>query len=387
MAYAQTLRDEMVARRRDLHKHPELAFQETRTAGIVAGELGQLGLEVITGVGKTGVVGILEGAHDGPTVLVRCDMDALPVLEANQTEYISETPGKMHACGHDGHTAIGLAVAKMFTAQRGQIRGRLKFVFQPAEEIGRGADAMIRDGVLGDPQPAISLGLHLWNELPLGVVNLTDGPMMASAADVQITVRGVGGHGAMPEHTRDPILASAHIISALQSIVSRDVAGLDTAVLSICNIHGGQANNVIPSEVKLGGTLRAFRPETHERASQRLSQIAVNTGAALGCEVEAYVDLMVPSLINDAGVNERLREVFSDKGVKLSSGVRTMVSEDMAWFLRNTPGTFLFVGSANAERNLSFAHHHPRFDFDEDALPIAAGLLASAVAEYVIPHA
>jgi amidohydrolase len=389
LAQAQAMRAELVARRRDFHQHPELAFAEVRTAGIVAAELGALGLEVQTGIGKTGVVGILEGAQDGMTVLVRCDMDALPVPEANDTEYISQTAGKMHACGHDGHTAIGLGVAKLLAAHRDQLVGRVKFVFQPAEEIAAGAYAMINDGVLEAPVPQVALGLHLWNNIPVGTVSVTEGAAMASANDFTITVRGRGGHGALPDETRDPLLAAAQIITALQSIVSRNVSGMDTAVLSVCNIRGGDANNVIPAEVTLGGTFRTYQPATNDLVTRRLREVAEGVAAALGCTADVRADLLAPPLINDVGVNARLREVFGRAAPEISliDSARTMASEDMACFLERIPGTFFFVGSANSARGLDFPHHHPRFDFDEDSLPIGAGLLAAAVAEYVLPSA
>src|SRR5260221_6500586 len=239
MSRAQDMREQLVTWRRDFHQHPELAFQEIRTSGIVANELSDLGLEVTRGVGKTGVVAVLEGEHEGPTVLVRCDMDALPILEANRAEYISETDGKMHACGHDGHTAIGLAVARMLTEQRGNIAGRVKFIFQPAEEIAHGAQAMVNDGALSNTKPEVSLGLHLWNTLPLCEVSLTYGPAMSGATSFQISIRGSGGHGAMPYQTHDPIVAGTQIISPLQTIVSRNVNALDTAVISVTTFHAG----------------------------------------------------------------------------------------------------------------------------------------------------
>ncbi|MCC7209741.1 MAG: amidohydrolase [Anaerolineae bacterium] len=392
MAAAEALADEMIARRRDLHRHPELAFEEVRTAGIVARELGELGLEVATGVGRTGVVGVLEGASDGPTVLVRCDMDALPIAEANQTDYVSEMPGKMHACGHDGHTAIGLAVAKMLAARRDRIAGRIKFMFQPAEEIAQGAMAMIDDGVLESPAPQVALGLHLWNEMPVGVVGLVDGPMMASANTFEITVRGRGGHGAMPDQTRDPLLAGAHIVTALQSIVSRNVSGLDTAALSVCSFNAGFTHNVIPAEARLTGTFRTYRQETNDMVSARLREIAAGVAAALGVAADVALRQLTPPLINDAATNRQLRDAFArlnleQRGAPITwdGDARTMASEDMACILARTPGTFLFVGSANAARGLDYAHHHPRFDFDERALALGAGLLAAAVAAYVVP--
>lgn len=389
MAAAESLLDEMIARRRDFHRHPELAFEEIRTAGIVARELGALGLEVSMGVGRTGVVGVLEGASDGPTVLVRCDMDALPILEANHTDYVSEAPGKMHACGHDGHTSIGLAVAKMLAARRDQMAGRVKFVFQPAEEIAQGAMAMIDDGVLQSPAPQVALGLHLWNEMPVGHVGLVDGPMMASANTFEITLHGRGGHGAMPDQARDPLLAGAQIVSALQSIVSRNVSGLDTAALSVCSFNAGFTHNVIPAEARLTGTFRTYQQATNDLVGERLREIATGVGTALGVEAEVALRQLTPPLVNDAATNRRLQGAFE----RLSFGTpitwdgdaRTMASEDMACILARVPGTFLFVGSADASRELNFAHHHPRFDFDERALALGAGLLAAAVAAYVVP--
>jgi amidohydrolase len=388
MAQAQALRDELVACRRDLHRHPELAFEEIRTAGIVAAELGKLGLEVQTGIGKTGVVGILEGAQDGPTILARFDMDALPVREANQTEYVSQTEGKMHACGHDGHTSIGLAVAKMLTAHRAQIAGRIKFVFQPAEETGKGAPAMIKDGVLDTPVPTVALGLHLWNAMPVGYIGVTGGPTMAGANDFYITIRGKGGHGAIPEETHDPIVAGAQIVNALQTIVSRNVSALDTAVVSVCTFHAGHATNVIPGEAKLTGTFRAYSQERTDLLMERLREITTGIASAMGCEADVELVRLTPPLINDEAVSARLRAAFGQvkAPLHLLDSARTMAAEDMAFFLEKLPGVFFFVGSANAARELDFPHHHPRFDFDEDALPVGAGLLATAIASYVIPE-
>jgi len=386
MTEAQALRGEMVARRRDLHKHPELAFQEIRTAGLVAQELNTLGLEVMTGVGKTGVVGVLEGNLDGPTVMVRFDMDALPVQEANTTDYISQTDGKMHACGHDGHTAIGLSVAKLLSAQRDKMAGRVKFVFQPAEEIAQGAQAMINDGVLTGPAPEVSVGLHLWNDLPIGQVGITDGAAMAGSDTLYILVKGNGGHAALPDQTRDPIVAATMIVSALQTIPSRNVSALDSAVVSITQFHAGYANNVIPSEARLSGTFRTYSDPTHDFVERRIREIATTVAAALGCEAEVSFTRDTLPLYNDPANNARLRKTFQNLNTRLiwHENIRTMGAEDMATFLRAVPGTFLFVGSANDERALNFPHHHPRFDFDEDALPIGAGLLAAAVADYVV---
>src|SRR5260370_40398328 len=229
-ADAQALLPEMIERRRDFHRHPELGFQEVRTSGIVAQELTKLGLEVQTGIGKTGVVGLLEGDRPGPAILLRFDMDALPIVEANATDYISETPGVMHACGHDGHTTIGLAVAKMLMPHRQEIAGTLKFVFQPAEEGLGGAQAMVKDRVMLDPAPERSLSLHLWNTKPLGWIAATDGPTMPASEKFSVHIVAKVGHSATPYLAKDPVVAAAPIITALQSIPARNVDAVDSAV-------------------------------------------------------------------------------------------------------------------------------------------------------------
>jgi amidohydrolase len=387
-AQAQTLRDSMIARRRDFHQHPELSFQEVRTAGIVAQKLSELGLEVRTGVGKTGVVGLLEGDREGPTVLLRCDMDALPVQEENEVEYRSETPNKMHACGHDGHTAVALAVAEMMAQQRKNLTGNIKFVFQPAEEIGKGALAMIDDGVLLDPVPQVSLGLHLWNEIPVGEVAVVPGPLLAGVGIFDLVVKGRGGHAAMPNYTLDPVLTLAHILTAVQSIISRNVPPVETAVISVTKVHAGDAYNVIPERAKCAGTIRFFRNEIGDLLVKRFHEVANGVAASMGCEAELTIEMRSGPVINDAAVAGRLTDFFSKTAPNLKYRDRfmSMVGEDMAYFLERVPGVFLMVGSANHERGLDYAHHHPRFDFDEESMVIGAALLATAAAEYVLPE-
>ena len=277
-AQAEAMRDELVARRRDLHQHPELAFEEVRTAGIVARELTNLGLEVQTGVGKTGVVAMLEGAQHGPTVLVRADMDALPIHEENEVDYASTVPGKMHACGHDGHTTIALAVAKLLAPHRDQMAGRVKFVFQPAEEAGKGARAMVNDGVLNDPRPDVSVGLHLWNSLPFGTVGVADGPIMAGASIFTVKIRGKGSHAASPHLGIDPVVCAAQMVTAFQTILSRNVDPLDTVVLSVTTIHAGEAYNVIPQTAEMHGTVRYFKREVRDLVFARMQR----NGRAIG---------------------------------------------------------------------------------------------------------
>ena len=381
--------DAWIALRRDLHRHPELGFALPRTAGIVAGRLHELGLEVQSGVGQSGVVAVLDGAVDGPTVLVRADMDALPIQEENEVPYASQTAGAMHACGHDGHTAICLAVAELLSERRADLAGRVKFVFQPAEEIGRGAQAMIAAGALRAPVPDVSLGLHVWNEMPVGTVALVDGPMMAAAGDMTITVHGRGGHGALPHETRDPIVAACQIVSALQTIVSRSVRPTEVAVVSVTEFKAGDSFNVIPSSARLRGTIRAFRGDVIALLEERTRAIAEGIAAALGCQAEVTVEQLTLPLVNDTGVNERLRAVFRAVApdLQIIRNFQTMAAEDMSYFLEAVPGTFFFVGSANSERELDYPHHHPRFDFDEAAIPLGVELLTAAVASYVLPGA
>ena len=385
---AAELQDDLIALRRDFHAHPELGFEEVRTAGIVAQRLTDLGLEVQTGVGKTGVVALLDGDHDGPTVLVRADMDALPIVEDLDVPFRSETSGKMHACGHDGHTAIALTVARMLTEQRERMHGRVKFVFQPAEEIAAGAAAMIADGVLHDPRPDVSVGLHLWNSLPVGTLGVADGPTMAGCDNFILILRGKGAHAATPQHSADPVLAAAHVLTALQSIVSRNVDPFDTVVLSATTLRAGEAFNVIPEYAELRGTVRYFREPARALALRRMEEVAMGIAGALGCSAELEIQPRTVPVVNDPDVSRRLRAVFEPVVGPggLNTATRTMGAEDVGLFMTDIPGMYFFVGAQDSTQTVYYAHHHPRFSIDERALPLAAGLLATAVAEYVLPE-
>lgn len=381
--YTQTLR-------RDFHMHPELGFEEIRTAGIIAKELNELGLETTTGIAKTGVVALLEGAKPGPVVLLRFDMDALPIEEETGAAYASTIAGKMHACGHDGHVAVGLTVARMLNEMRDELAGTVKFVFQPAEEgvinqEGRsGAGQMIHEGVLKNPKVDQALSLHLWNSKPLGWIGIGEGPMMAGAEYFKITVYGKGGHGAMPQVSVDPILASAEIISALQSVVARNVDPLKPAVITVGSIKGGEAFNVIPPKVEMTGTIRTFELDVREIVLKRFRAVVEHTAMALGCTAEIDLKRISPAVINAGEVAEKVlsaaQKVFPE--TQVDEGMyQTMGAEDMAYMLEEVPGCYFFVGSANAEKGLDYDHHHPKFDIDEDALPRAAALMAAAAAE------
>ena len=374
------------SQRRDFHMYPELGFREIRTGGIVAEELESLGMEVTKGIGKTGVVGLLEGEKAGPTLILRFDMDALPILEETGAEYASQSAGIMHACGHDGHTAIGLTVARILHAHRDQLNGTIKFCFQPSEEgtngeeIG-GAEMMIRDGVLDEPKVDMALALHIWNEQPLGWLGIGGGPMMAGADLFNVKVTGKGGHGAVPHAAVDPIVASAQIITALQTIVARNVAPLETAVVSVTNVHSGTAFNVIPQEATLEGTIRTFDQRVRQKVFERFEQIVRGTAQALGCQAEVTLKRITPPLVNDVSVSETVQETARRllPGSDLrTSGYLTMGAEDAAFLLEKVKGCFFFVGSANKERNLSYGHHHPKFDFDEEVLVHGSALMAAA---------
>lgn len=371
--------------RRDFHRHPEIGFEEIRTAGIVARELNSLGLEVTTGIGKTGVVAILEGKQPGPTALLRFDMDALPINEETGAEYASQNPGLMHACGHDGHTAIGLTVARILQAHRDELAGTIKFVFQPAEEGLGGAEAMIKDGILENPKPDISLALHLWNEKPLGWVGAAGGPVMAAAEIFHIRIIGKGGHGAVPQLAVDPVLAAAQIITAVQSIVSRNVSPLQSAVISVTTMRSGEAFNVIPPEVELQGTIRTFDPEVRRQVLEHFTQVATGVGEALGCQVELDAKSITPAVINDPELAKRFQNSIARllPDSKPITNYQTMGSEDMAFIMREIPGCFFFIGSANSEKGLDAAHHHPRFDFDERALSEGVAVMAAVASEYL----
>ncbi len=385
-AQAEDLRNELITRRRDFHMHPELAFEEFRTAGIVADELRQLGLEVQTGVGKTGVVAILEGVQDGPTVLVRADMDALPILEENTFSYASTTPGKMHACGHDGHTTIGLGVAKLLSKQRDQIAGRVKFVFQPAEETVGGAKAMIADGVLNDPRPDLTLGLHLWNSMPLGKLGVGEGPVMAGASTFTLKIVGKGGHAALPNAGLDPVVCAAHMITALQTVVSRNVDPLDSAVISVTRVQAGTAYNIIPQDAELWGTIRTFKLEVRDLVERRMHEMTSGIAQAMGCTATLEVVHGTLPVRNDPVVTQRTRSILrayvGESGILTTE--RTMGAEDVGLLMDDIPGTYFFVGAAVPNQAEYFGHHHPRFDFDENALPFSVALMASTVADYII---
>jgi amidohydrolase len=375
-----------LATRRDFHRHPEIAFEEVRTAGIVADRLRELGLEPREGLGRTGVTCVLDGSLPGRTVIARADMDALPVPEAKSVAYRSTEAGRMHACGHDGHTAVLLSVAEILAARRDTLPGRVLFVFQPAEEIVQGAEAMLADGALDGLAPDHAVGLHLTTVLPTGQVALRPGPAMAATDRFDVVVRGSGGHAAKPQETVDPVVIAAHVIVALQSLVSRETDPVDQAVVSLTSVAGGTAYNIIPDEVAIKGTLRTFDPSTRDRLRKRIVELA--TGVAGAHRASARVGFIdgSPAVVNDEAVSERVERVLQD--VLGPDAVTRMPlimgGDDMALWLQRAPGCYYFVGCKGGD-DTAFPHHHARFDIDERSLPIAVETLTRCVLELLRP--
>lgn len=378
---ARQLFDYTQSIRRDLHRHPELGFQEKRTANLIAGELSQHGMEVLTGIAQTGVVGFLEGRTSEPVALLRFDMDALPIQEENKVDYASVHAGVMHACGHDGHVAAGLTVAKLLKKHQNRLSGAVQFVFQPAEEGLGGAFEMIKAGVFTRLKPKYCLAFHLWNERPVGWFGVVPGPIMASSDAFTIDIKGKGGHGAIPDQAIDPVVVVAQLIMAMQTIISRNVSPLESAVLSIGQIKCGNTHNVIPDKVVVKGTVRAFSPPVREHVLNRLQTVCDGLAQGFNCEIVLVVEKLTPAVINNQEitqlVGEITREIF--KGAMVEGDYRTMASEDFSYFLEEIPGCFILVGSRNDQKGFLASHHNPKFDFDEQALINAATLLAATV--------
>jgi amidohydrolase len=367
-------RETLVSTRRDLHRHPELAFQERRTAGVVADRLARIGLEPRSGVGQTGVLAD-RGSRGARRVMLRADMDALPLVEATGAEYASQETGRMHACGHDGHVAIALAAAERF-ARASRSETAFRFLFQPAEEGASGAEACVRDGALEGVTAA--LGVHLWNQLPVGKVGVNRGPLMAAVDEFAIEITGPGGHGAAPHETLDTIVAAARIVEALQSVVAREISPLEPAVVTVGTIHGGTAFNVIPTAVTLTGTTRYFAPAVGRELPERIERIVSGTAAAAGVRARLDYRRINKATINDPAVAD---VVIAEAGRLLGpenveTDTRTLGGEDMSVYLAQVPGCFFFVGSAPEGPHRP--HHSPVFDIDERALPIGVLLLEAA---------
>lgn len=377
MEQAGRIGPELVGVRRDLHRHPELSFQESRTASLVADHLRQLGMTVRAGVGGHGVVADLKGEHGGPTVALRADMDALPILEETGLEFASATPGVMHACGHDIHTTVLLGAAKLIAAKRAELRGTVRFIFQSAEEILAGAKAMIEQGVMDGVDEIY--GLHNLPSLPAGTIGLKTGVLMGSIDRLEIRVDGKGGHGGYPETCFDPIVASSAVVMALQTAVSREAPPTKGVVVSIGTIHAGTANNIIPDYVELTGTVRNLDASWRETMPATIARIVEDTSRAYRCSGKVDYIEQVPPVLNDETLTGFVAEV-SDGMLgrhNRSEPVPMTYGEDFAEYLRFAQGCFFWLGSGpreDAERAAGL--HSPRFNPDESCIPVGAAMLA-----------
>lgn len=365
----------MVKDRRHLHRHPELSFMEKETSAYVADRLHKLGIEVSRGASGFGLIGKILGSKPGKTVALRADMDALPIQDEKECDYASTVPGVMHACGHDGHTAVLLAVAEYYSRRREELAGEIRLIFQPAEEVcPGGALNMIEAGALDGVD--VIYGVHLWTPIPVGKAGSAPGPFMASTDEFFIEIRGRGGHGGMPHKTVDSVVAGSALVLQLQTVVSRAVDPLAPAVVTIGSIQGGTAQNIVADRCRLAGTVRCFDEETRTLIRDRTRQIAEATAAAYGADATVEYMMGYPSLVNDPVEYERFYgNAALEAGLTPEMSERIMPAEDFAYYLRRVPGCFMLVGAGNPEKGAVYPHHHPKFDIDEEAMLHAASLL------------
>lgn len=381
----RNLQPQLVEWRRRLHQKPELSFQENLTAQFVSQKLQEWGIEHQTNIAKTGIVATIDSGKPGRVLAIRADMDALPIQEENEVDYRSQHDGIMHACGHDGHTAIALGTVCYLALHKHSFSGKVKFIFQPAEEGPGGAKPMIEAGVLKNPDVDAIVGLHLWNNLPLGTVGVRSGALMAAVEIFECTIFGKGGHGGMPHQTVDAIVVTAQIVSALQAIVARNIDPIDSAVVTVGKFHAGHTHNVIADTAQIGGTVRYFNPAYRGYFDKRIEQVIAGICQSHGANYKLDYSACYPPVINDSKIAELVRGV-AESVVETPAGIvpecQTMGGEDMSFFLQEVPGCYFFLGSANPEKNLAYPHHHPRFDFDETALGMGVEMFVRCVEKF-----
>ncbi|TGL57509.1 amidohydrolase [Leptospira ognonensis] len=381
-------KEEMVRYRRTIHQNPELKYEEKDTASLVARHLKSLGKPFEEKIAETGIVCLFDSQIPGKTILIRADMDALPIFEENDHEYKSHNPGKMHACGHDGHTSILMALASELKDSLMSIvpKGRVLLCFQPAEEGGAGADKMIEAGILEKYNVDACFALHVWNHIDIGKLGVVNGTMMASVDEFLITVKGVSGHGALPQHTIDPILVGSHIVTALQSIVSRNVDPLEPCVVTVGSFHAGNAFNVIPETAELRGTVRTYSASVYELFPKQLEDLARGIAKGFGAEIDFQYTRIDKPTINDPKMADLVRKAGTNvlgEDCLTEENTRTMGGEDFSAFLMKRPGCYFFVGSRNEKKGFIYPHHSSHFDFDEDAMPIGLAVLKEIIGLYL----
>lgn len=374
-------KEELVEIRRDLHMNPELSFKEYRTTEKIKEILEKCNIEIVNIDIETGVIGLLRGKEEGPTIALRGDIDGLPISEENDISYKSKVKGVMHACGHDVHTTSLLGAAMILSELRDEIKGNVKFIFQPAEEVNKGAKLLVEKGVMENPKVDAVFGLHNHPDIPGGKVGVKLGGLMAAVDTIRIQVKGVGGHGAIPNRTIDPILASSAIVMGLQSVVSRNVNPLEAAVVSIGTINAGIANNVIPEEVKMTGTVRSFSKELRKELPSLLARNIENSARAYGAEATLEYIFDLPAVINEEEMYRLGTAVVSE--ICTLEGIvdptPSMGGEDFSIYMEKAPGCFYWLGVGNKEKGCVYQWHNPKFNIDEDALAIGSGILAESV--------
>lgn len=381
-------KQELIRLRRDFHEHPELGFQEFRSGEIIENYLKECGCEVKR-MAKTGVVGLLKGGQPGATLLMRADMDALPMTEENDVPYKSKNEGVMHSCAHDGHMAMLLVAAKILSSKKEELYGNIKFVFQPNEEDA-GAKFMVEEGVLQNPKVDASLAIHLWSQIEVGKLGISEGPVMGAHDNFKIVIKGKGGHSAMPHGAIDPVIIASQIVIASQAVQTKQINVLRPTLINFSTIHAGTASNIIPESVTMTGTLRylyAGGPDSLERPRQRLEKIVAGICETFNaqCEIE-FIPSNFP-VINDAKVANLVRKIGTEMvGEKNVISYVTMAGEDFSEFsVGGIPSTFYFVGVGNSEKGTDYPHHHPKFDIDEDALTIGTEMHVRTALEYLSP--
>jgi amidohydrolase len=376
---AEVIYPEIVAMRRKLHAHPELAFEEVKTAAMVCAELDRLQIPYQHSVAKTGVVGIIEGESSGPVTALRADMDALPIQEENTTDYCSQIPGKMHACGHDFHTASLLGTARILSENKHLIKGKIKLIFQPSEEkLPGGASVMIQEGVLRNPEVQSILGQHVMPYLDAGQIGIRSGRYMASTDEIYLHIHGKGGHGAQPHTTIDPVMVMAQILVSLQQVVSRAADPRMPSVLSFGKVQAAGATNIIPEKVYLEGTFRTYDEAWRSKAHALIQDITHNIASAFGAKAELEIRRGYPVLYNDPDLSSKMREAIvafagADRVVDLDLWT---AAEDFAWYTQEIPGCFYRIGTRNESRGIIHGLHTPQFDVEEEALKTSTGLMA-----------
>ncbi len=375
----QKIEADIIALRRDFHQHPETGFDLKRTAGIVAEKLESFGIKTVTNIGQSGVVGDLKGAAPGPVIALRADMDALPIQETGEVAYKSVVDGKMHACGHDGHMAILLGTAKVLAEMKSDIKGTVRFIFQPAEEGEGGARFMIADGCLEGVEEIY--GLHLWNYMPYGKVGTRPGPVLAASDIFDINVKGVGGHGATPQGTVDAVVVASQLVQLLQTIVSRNTDPLESTVVTVGQISGGHNFNIIADNVQLRGTARSFTEANRQMIKQRMAETVAGLSQSSGAAIELDYQDGYPPTINEPGAYQKCEKAARKiVGEGYGDPYLTMTAEDFSYYLQKVPGCFLFVGSApDANKPLRVPHHASHFDIDERVLALGASIFLQLI--------